>query len=418
MSARNEAVEFLRPADKRLPDGSPHRDAESTFFNVPANQIVGPTLAAAQLFKFPWFGFGPRVVRVPVTYADAPATVTLYALDYARARSQSGLLPVLAMIPPKGDTDRTFAVELRRGGHGYDKRIGSEGGPPAGLVVHSFNPDDTVRYDGVLRIPADLDWTCRSRIFTLRLLEVGPDLEFARFLVVDGAYQSDILWHNSQTHETQIWRMNGHRVIGRATVLGETGQPTFIGPPFSIVGVGDLNNDGNADILWHNSQTHETQIWFMNGPKVASRATVLGETGQPAFVGPPFSIVGVGDFNNDGKADILWHNSQTHETQIWFMNGPRVASRATVLGETGQPTFIGPPFSIVGAGNFNALDGDADLLWHNSQTHETQIWRMDGHRVIGRATVLGETGQPTFIGPPFSIVGTLAVAHRDLVALP
>ncbi|MCU1226578.1 MAG: Ca2+-binding protein toxin [Edaphobacter sp.] len=104
----------------------------------------------------------------------------------------------------------------------------------------------------------------------------------------------------------------------------------------------------NAEIIWYHSQTGETQIWFMNGARVASRATVLGETGQPTFIGPPFSIVGVGNFNSDGNADILWHNSQTQETQIWFMNGARVASRATVLGETGQPTFIGPPFSIVG----------------------------------------------------------------------
>ena len=217
--------------------------------------------------------------------------------------------------------------------------------------------------------------------------------------------KADVLWYNSSTGETQIWFMNGPRVASRATVLGENGEPTFIGPPFSIVGVGDFNKDGNADILWYNNSTGETQIWFMNGPRVASRATVLGDNGEPTFIGPPFSIVGVGDFSKDGNADILWYNNSTGETQIWFMNGPRVASRATVLGENGEPTFIGPPFSIVGVGDFNG-DGKADILWHNSSTGETQIWLMDGPRVSSRATVLGETGQPTFIGPPFSIVGT------------
>jgi len=47
-----------------------------------------------------------------------------------------------------------------------------------------------------------------------------------------------------------------------------------------------------------------------------------------------------------------------------------------------------------------------DLLWHNSSTGETQIWHMDGHRVSGRATVLGENGSAAFVGLPWSIVGT------------
>lgn len=233
---------------------------------------------------------------------------------------------------------------------------------------------------------------------------VGPPWSIVGVGDFNGDANADVVWHNSQTQETQIWFMKGEKIVSRATALGETGKPTFIGPPFMIVGVGNFNADGNSDILWHHSQTQETQIWFMNGPRVAGRATVLDETGQPLFVGPPWSIVGVADFNHDGHADILWHNAQTQETQIWFMSGGRVASRATVLGETGQPAFVGPPWNIVGVGDFNN-DGNADILWHNSQTQETQIWFMSGGRVVSRATVLGETGQPTFIEPPFTIVG-------------
>jgi hypothetical protein len=109
----------------------------------------------------------------------------------------------------------------------------------------------------------------------------------------------------------------------------------------------------NGSILWHHSSTNETQIWFMDRQRVSGRATVLGEDGNPAFVGLPFSIVGVGDFNGDGKADILWHHSSTNETQIWFMDRQRVSGRATVLGEDGNPAFVGLPFSIVGVGYFH-----------------------------------------------------------------
>jgi hypothetical protein len=115
-----------------------------------------------------------------------------------------------------------------------------------------------------------------------------------------------------------------------------------------------------SDILWYNSSTGETQIWYMDGHKVAGRATVLGENGSATFTGLPWSIVGTNDFNQDGKADILWHNAATGETQTWFMDGHKVAGRATVLGENGSATFIGPPWSIVGTGEFNPWHSGID----------------------------------------------------------
>jgi acetaldehyde dehydrogenase (acetylating) len=58
-----------------------------------------------------------------------------------------------------------------------------------------------------------------------------------------------------------------------------------------------------------------------------------------AFVGLPFHIVGSGDFNGDGRTDILWHNETTGETQIWLMDpqadGLTIQGRATVISRDG-----------------------------------------------------------------------------------
>jgi hypothetical protein len=54
-----------------------------------------------------------------------------------------------------------------------------------------------------------------------------------------------------------------------------------------------------------------------------------------------------------GRSDIVWYNSQTGETQIWFMDGNRLVGRGTVVDESGNFIPIGPPFSIAGVAEFN-----------------------------------------------------------------
>jgi hypothetical protein len=53
----------------------------------------------------------------------------------------------------------------------------------------------------------------------------------------------------------------------------------------------------SSDIVWYNSQTGETQIWFMDQNRIASRATVVDESGTSIPIVPPFSIAGIGEFN-------------------------------------------------------------------------------------------------------------------------
>ena len=48
--------------------------------------------------------------------------------------------------------------------------------------------------------------------------------------------------------------------------------------------------------------------------------TITGE-GYLAEADLNWQVAGVGDFNGDGKADILWRNSSTGENYVYLMNG-------------------------------------------------------------------------------------------------
>ncbi len=138
----------------------------------------------------------------------------------------------------------------------------------------------------------------------------------------------------------------------------------YIGPIVSATTArGDFNGDGKADILWQNSSTGQRGIWLMNGTTLQS-AVSLGT------VATSWSIAGSSDFNGDGKADILWQNSSTGQRGIWLMNGTTLQS--TVSLET-----VATSWSIAGSSDFNG-DGKADILWQNSSTGQRLIWIMNG----------------------------------------
>jgi len=86
-----------------------------------------------------------------------------------------------------------------------------------------------------------------------------------------------------------------------------------------IAGVGDINGDGNADLVWEDTMTGQRGIWFLKNGVVSS--TIFLPT-----VAPEWHIAGVGDFNGDGNASLVWQNTRTGERAIWFMKNDVLSS--------------------------------------------------------------------------------------------
>jgi len=158
------------------------------------------------------------------------------------------------------------------------------------------------------------------------------------------------------------------------------GRPDIGADEYRTLRFGDFNGDGKADILWRHS-SGDVAIWLMNGSSVVS-AVVVGN------VSLDWTIVGVGDFNGDGKADLLWRHA-SGLLAVWLMNG------TTVVG-TGTLGSVGTDWTIAGVGDFNG-DTKADILWrHTSGT--VAVWLLNGTTVVG-------SGVPGSVGTDWTIAG-------------
>ena len=120
---------------------------------------------------------------------------------------------------------------------------------------------------------------------------------------------------------------------------------------WSVAGIGDFNGDGKTDVLWRQSGTESLAEWQMNGATVSSSASITSQ-GHVVTPDSTWSVVGVGDFNGDGKADILWRQSSTEALSMWLMNGSFIGGSAT-------PTYPGSAvtpdssWNIIEIGDFN-----------------------------------------------------------------
>jgi hypothetical protein len=72
---------------------------------------------------------------------------------------------------------------------------------------------------------------------------------------------------------------------------------------------GDFNNDGRTDILWYAPGTGTDHYWMFGPSRTYAQ---LG-----AAVNGYYNPV-TGDFNGDGRGDILWYAPGTNPDYIWL----------------------------------------------------------------------------------------------------
>jgi hypothetical protein len=210
-----------------------------------------------------------------------------------------------------------------------------------------------------------------------------PDASWSIAGITDfsGDGRADVLWRNANGALVE-WLMNGS-TIGLSQTVTSGGVALAPDASWSVAAYGDFDGDGKSDLVWRNGTTGQLTEWRMNGGALID-STTLNAGGVAAAPNADWSVAAVGDFDGDGKTDLLWRNGATGELSEWQMNGASITNSAPVTFG-GAPATPGPSWSVAGVGDFNA-DGNADILWRDSSGSLVE-WLMNGANIIGNGPV-------------------------------
>jgi hypothetical protein len=93
------------------------------------------------------------------------------------------------------------------------------------------------------------------------------------------------MWRNTETGDLFEWQMNGSAVTAVAPVY------KGLATAWQVVSRGDFDGDGRTDLMFRNTSTQQAMIWLMSGMNIKFMSGPLPAAG--------FELVGVGDFDGN-----------------------------------------------------------------------------------------------------------------------
>lgn len=191
----------------------------------------------------------------------------------------------------------------------------------------------------------------------------------------DGDGLADILFQE-QSGVLASWLMNGVSLVA-----GRYLEPSNVGDTsYRIVASADFNQDQKLDILFQRSDG-TLAVWFMDGTALSN--TSLLQPSEPEAAN--WRVKAVADLDGDAKSDLVLQRPDG-AIEVWIMNGvSRVAIRTIEpLSRTDEH------WSIVGAGDFNR-DGKSDLVFQHTNG-DLVVWHLDNFVASGASLVPSNPG--------------------------
>ena len=248
------------------------------------------------------------------------------------------------------------------------------GGGTDTVIFHATRDQATIvrNADGTLTVASAADGVDKVinteyLQFSDQLVHVAPKDDF------DGDGKSDILFQNIQNGNCYVWQMNGLALkVGGFGYIGWTP-----GNQWKAMATGDFNGDGKSDILLQNAENGGCWVWEMDG-----RSLKVGGFGYIGWTpGHQWEARATGDFNGDGKSDILLQNSENGDCYLWEMDGLKFLNEESFGFVAWRP---GADWQAKSTGDFNG-DGKSDILLQNVKTGDCYIMEMNGLNLLNES---------------------------------
>jgi hypothetical protein len=187
----------------------------------------------------------------------------------------------------------------------------------------------------------------------------------------------DIVWRNTATGRVIVWYMDGTTATSTAALWAPV---TALDAAWMPMAAGDFNADGKPDLVWRNTTSGRVIVWFMDGATRTGTAALWSPVnpGDDAWV-----PLAAGDFNGDSSPDIVFRNSSTGRVILWYMNGATRTGTFALWPATNPGESAWRPMT---AGDFNA-DGQTDIVFRNADSGRVVVWYMNGSTRTGTATI-------------------------------
>jgi uncharacterized repeat protein (TIGR01451 family) len=262
-----------------------------------------------------------------------------------------------------------------------------------GIAVWTGNGDGTFALNAITTSITSTFTVGHTANETTFLGDINGDAAIDLLSVTDGAGVA-------ANSGTRAWLGNGDGTFATTPIVDVGTFTGTVGGTANIMQAGysanestflaDINNDGRMDIVWvydGNGVSANSGVWsWLGNGDGTFNHTPLADAG--AFTGT-FPVGGsniiqagtsandsthIGDFNSDGRLDLLWVYSQTSATSgtwFWAGNGDGTFSHTPVVD---QGSFVNGPGGIGGIASGNGLfeltrtadvnnDGRLDVVW-------------------------------------------------------
>lgn len=182
---------------------------------------------------------------------------------------------------------------------------------------------------------------------------------------LDGNGTDDIMWQSSGGL-VGYWASRPDGTINDQLVkIGDLSA--LLNEGWRVIGIGDFNADGWDDVLWQ-SDAGIVGYWRGAETGISDQLTVVGNLA--AILNDGWKVVGIADFDGNGYDDILW---QSGDLMIGYWKGLETGM-SDQLEYSGNLTALKHEnWNVEGVGDFNG-DGSADILWASGANKLVGMW--------------------------------------------